>query len=384
MADPFFALSAFSIETAASLSKALKFAKQALGNDRNNLLLWDAYARMERSRGKVTEARKVYVSALSLYRSFAPRDKVDGPLLWRAWAELEWAQGSNELALGVLIGASGALGDGGEPAAIAKGGVALSAAMLLRARAGFNAQLEAAYGPEADQGMLRNRNNVAFCAALLEYLTNGMDAATAFLDGHLFRLEFCGASGSAEHEEAFIMCAKLLHRHMSSPQAKVYQPPKVREFLQRALALFPNDSLLLAMLLDNESRMKIQGHMRSTLDKYTLDSKTVTSEGWLFAIWSELSLDTYGTNPWPARNMFERAVENPRYGLPPLAVSRLDADILTCRTRASVSLWSLYVEFETRNGEFERAKRLVSRAVREAPWCKGAPQRDLAVGCSHC
>jgi hypothetical protein len=34
-----------------------------------------------------------YCTALSMYRSFAPQDQIDGPLLWRAWAEMEWEDG---------------------------------------------------------------------------------------------------------------------------------------------------------------------------------------------------------------------------------------------------------------------------------------------------
>lgn len=71
-------------------------------------MLWDGYARIERSRGKVSDARQVYCTALSMYRSFAPQDQIDGPLLWRAWAEMEWEEGRPTLALRVLVAATSA------------------------------------------------------------------------------------------------------------------------------------------------------------------------------------------------------------------------------------------------------------------------------------
>lgn len=82
---------------------AVKLAKQVLRDNRQNLALWDGYARIERQRGKVDEARAVYVTALSMYREFNVLDQIDGPLLWRAWAEMEWEEGRAMLALKVLV-----------------------------------------------------------------------------------------------------------------------------------------------------------------------------------------------------------------------------------------------------------------------------------------
>lgn len=87
---------------------AVKLAKQVLKlpENRQNLSLWDGYARIERQRGKIEDARTVYVTALSMYREFKKEDQVDGPLLWRAWAEMEWEEGRSMLALKILVAAS--------------------------------------------------------------------------------------------------------------------------------------------------------------------------------------------------------------------------------------------------------------------------------------
>lgn len=87
--------------------RAVKIAKYILKNDSKNLLFWDAYARIERSNGNLKAARNVYVQALSLSQGFDEKEKVDMPLLWRAWAELEWEDGRQAAALAVIAASAG-------------------------------------------------------------------------------------------------------------------------------------------------------------------------------------------------------------------------------------------------------------------------------------
>lgn len=42
------------------------------------------------------------------------------------------------------------------------------------------------------------------------------------------------------------------------------------------------------------------------------------------------------------------------------------------RTKSAVSIWSLYIDFELRQQDSKRAKRLLHRALAECPWAKGA------------
>lgn len=58
--------------------------------------------------------------------------------------------------------------------------------------------------------------------------------------------------------------------------------------------------------------MKIQNRVRRTLEDSVLKEQLVTSEGWLFAIFSELYLDARSPSVWGVRNLFDRAVDNPR------------------------------------------------------------------------
>ena len=87
-------------------------AKEILTSDRDNLALWDGYARLERQRGKITSARQVYVTAIqSVMARIEESNNVDLQLdeaeLWASWAEMEWEEGNDERCLEVLVMAAG-------------------------------------------------------------------------------------------------------------------------------------------------------------------------------------------------------------------------------------------------------------------------------------
>lgn len=63
--------------------------------------------------------------------------------------------------------------------------------------------------------------------------------------------------------------------------------------------------------------MKIQNRVRRTLELSVLSENASSGPGWLFAIFAELHLDARSTNLWGVRNLFDRAIEHPRYVLPP-------------------------------------------------------------------
>ncbi|KAK4058086.1 hypothetical protein OIO90_000825 [Microbotryomycetes sp. JL221] len=344
--DSFLTLNSFAFEACQNPKNAVKLAKSVLRDQRQNLALWDGYARIERQRGKLAEARQVYVTALSMYRSFDESAQIDGPLLWRAWAEMEWEEGDETAALNVIAAMSAQSQD--LASLPVPGQDRPSSSSMLRTRQLLTAELETAFQPNVTQALLRNRNHIAFCAALFEYLSRGLPAALEVLDQHVFRLENSPAAGTAEHEEAFISYVKLVYRH--STAGKGYQPGMTRDLTERAVMAFKNNSAFLATFYHNELRMKIQNRFRRSLETLVLANKP-SSENWIFAIFAELHLDINVNNAWAIRNLFDRALEEPA-------------------TQASASLWSLYIEFELRNSELARAKALVYRAVQKCPWCK--------------
>ncbi|GAA6058551.1 hypothetical protein JCM10212_006990 [Sporobolomyces blumeae] len=344
--DPFLTLDLFALEAAFSPKGAVKVAKQVLRDHRQDLALWDGYARIERQRGKIVEARQVYCTALSMYRSFKREEQIDGPLLWRAWAEMEWEEGNDELAVRVLVAATSE--DKLDLGALAKADSRPTPPQILRARQIYTTQLEASFQPRATQSIVRNRNHIAYSAAILSYLTQNLERAVDVLERHLFRLDASGNAVSAEVEEVYMMYAKLLYRHS---RRGGFKPVQMRDLMERSIKEFKNNTLFLSLFYHNELRMKLQNRIRKTLEDLVLKEKDATSEGYLFAIFAELHLDARSHNVWAARNLFDRAIDNPN-------------------TKSSPSLWTLYIDFEVRNGELERAKSLIYRALRECPWCK--------------
>ncbi|KAL8278570.1 hypothetical protein RQP46_009062 [Phenoliferia psychrophenolica] len=358
--DGFFTLDFFAFESAVSPKLAVKLAKTVLRTERQNLSLWDGYARIERARGKLVEARQVYVTALSMYREFEPRDQIDGPLLWRAWAEMEWESGRPMLALQVLVTSANVGTEHVDLASLAHvdPNARPPPALILKARQHYTSLLESSFQPSVPQSTLRNRNHVAYSFAIFEYCSTGLAAAVAVLEQHLFRLDCAGALGGAEHEEAFMSYAKLLYRRASGGGG--FRPGQLRDVLERAIKEFPNNSLFLCLFYHNELRMKIQNRVRRTLELSVLADKSVTSEGWIFAIYAELHLDARSHNVCGVRNLFDRAIENPR-------------------TRSSASIWTLFIDFEIRNGELARAKALLYRGIRECPWVKELYLKPFAL-----
>jgi tetratricopeptide (TPR) repeat protein len=77
-----------------------------LSQQKESLILWNAYAQMEKSQGKMDEARKVYLTALSMYQTFSESSQQSAPLLYRMFAQLELDQGHPDEALKILVSMS--------------------------------------------------------------------------------------------------------------------------------------------------------------------------------------------------------------------------------------------------------------------------------------
>ena len=85
----------------------MKLAKSVLSSDRDNLILWDGYARLERKRGNIAAARAVYVAALQGTSEGGPRDPEDERDLWASWAEMEVEEDAAGRCLEVVLMAAG-------------------------------------------------------------------------------------------------------------------------------------------------------------------------------------------------------------------------------------------------------------------------------------
>jgi len=189
--------------------------------------------------------------------------------------------------------------------------------------------------------------------ALLEYLADGnsLDAAIAVYNGFLSELGRRSLAGPTSHFHELCLFRKARLIYMHSTTARPFKPATLRFHLEAALEMFPRNMAFLSLYAWNESRTKIENRLRTVVRDRVLKDGNETVAGWLFAVWAEMRMAQH-YNVHAVRHLFERAVE-------------------CSRTRYSVQLWRMFVEFEIRHKEYRRAKDILSRGIRHCPWSKG-------------
>lgn len=342
--DELFAAYMFRFEYLIEGKSARKLAKTLLSEQRLNLHLWNAYAELEYSQGKLDAARKVYVSALSTYATFPLDAQAAAPLLWRTWTIMEWEQGNTDLALQILCSMPEQIIDSG----ILDQKAAPSPSRFLRAQRYLAERSNEAISIGASESSIANAIHYHVCYAILEYLHTGIEAAARVYNRVLDRIKELRLEGTAEHEEVVIAYAALLWRHSRSSSA--YKPAALRSVLDAGLQVFPQNTILLSYYLANEARMRIDNRVRRMLQEVVLTDKNATFVGWIFALYTELHLVKGSYNVNLVRDLFERAVSS-------------------LKAQHSPALWSLYIDFERRH-DIERVKGVYYRALRSCPWYK--------------
>ena len=204
--------------------------------------------------------------------------------------------------------------------------------------------------------------------ALLELLTSSsQDAALAIFDSQV---------AASDHESPSaregIMVASLMLLYNHSVILRSPTPPSVlRERLQAAIDAYPNNSLVLGMFLEAEKGHGIWGRVRAQLGQTTINGGA--TEKSVSRRIAEVWVAGWETGRWESeiertRNGLAAAAESERCDYCTQAVMGFD---MILRTKGSAILWRVILEFEIRVGEFQRAKKLVYRAVKECPLAKG-------------
>ncbi|CAG8582332.1 2727_t:CDS:10 [Paraglomus occultum] len=293
-------------------SEGVKSAKELLNTDRSNLLLWNWYAQLEKSRGNIDKAREIYKTAIVMGRSYGKEYEIDAPFLYRMFAELEIEQGERTAALNILqLQSEEAIFTTSFDTILTN---APNMVKLLKARRSYEQQMEqlASLSTLTDARVQLER---CCCFALMQYLNSGLEKACEVFDRLISLFETLGELDSVNCELTYI-AYPLLN--------------------------------LLVVTKTNEERSKIAGRVRSQLD-IALASKP-NHVLWTFALYAEMRRhQNYNVNF--IRSLFERAAECPK-------------------SRHSVAIWSLYINFEKHIGDLERAKAIYFRALRECPWAK--------------
>jgi hypothetical protein len=89
VSDPSFTVLYLAVEAATSVKGASTRSKQILKLESDNLLLWDAHARLERLKGRIEPARTVYTTALAAAIQRDARASEAEISLWQALLEME-------------------------------------------------------------------------------------------------------------------------------------------------------------------------------------------------------------------------------------------------------------------------------------------------------
>lgn len=312
--------------------------------------LWAAHARLQRLRGRPDDARKVYQTILASSKAGSAIHSQ----LWWDWAETEWLAGLPDGATEVILRSAGSQGTGG--------------IAVLRAKRHFEEAIA------LSSMHWKDREYSIKLWALLEILTASPEAALATLDVQLSALD----PGSIAHESLAVASLSLLYAHgfvLRNPMP----PALLRERAERVIELYPSNTIVLGMFLEAQKGQAIWGRVKALFGEGTeasMRDKDLTrrvAEVWV-ASWEK---GRWEAEQERTRGGLSAAVQSERYVYCIHRLSRaFNADCLRhgllYRTRGSAALWLLYVHFEVRTGNMERAKKLLFRAVGECPLAKGA------------
>jgi hypothetical protein len=101
---------------------------------------------------------------------------------------------------------------------------------------------------------------------LFEYLSSGLDSACLIYERALGYIRERQAERGYESEMIWADYASLLYRDASSTMNSGYKPGMLRQTMERALALFPNNTMFLSFYIWNESKTKIYNRVQHLLN----------------------------------------------------------------------------------------------------------------------
>ena len=209
----------------------MKRSRVFLASAPESLPHWAAHARLERLRGRLDEARKIYQTVLSSPASTRSRLST-GPLWWD-WAEMEWLAGKSEAATKVALRAAEVEGFGGLAA--------------LRGKRAIEATVQ-----EIPETLWKVREAWLRLGALLELLTG--NSLPSFVTAHL-------EGGTLAQESMAVASLGMLYHHIVTLRNPT-RPAILRERLEGAVELFPENTIILGMFLEMQQGQRLWGGVR--------------------------------------------------------------------------------------------------------------------------
>ena len=215
----------------------MKKSRRFLASAPESLPHWAAHARLERLRGRLDEVRKVYQTVLSSPAS--TRNRLSAGPLWWDWAEMEWLANDTDAATSVVLRAAGVEGLG---------------VAILRGRRALEATAQ-----EIPETLWKVREAWTRLGVLLELLTG--HSLPSFLTAPL-------EAGSVVQESMAVASLEMLYHHISTLKSPT-RPAVLRERLEKAVELFPNNTILLGMFLEMQKGQGLWGRVRELGDVNT-------------------------------------------------------------------------------------------------------------------
>ncbi|KAH9486618.1 Nuclear exosome regulator NRDE2 [Psilocybe cubensis] len=234
-------LLALAFELSINPKSATKLSKFFLSTNQDSLGLWGAHCQLERLRGRIDDARKVYQTVL--VASKLNNMRKEASQLWWNWAEMEWLSNNNQQALEVILRSVGLEGSS-------------TRITILRAKRSLEELAEATRqtnGWKDQEAWIELR-------ALVEII-EGHDprAAISVFDKYL-------SSETDKSSAESLMTASLVMVYSYGVILRNTMPPAVlRERAHQAFQQYPSNSIILGILLAAEKGQGVWGRVRSML-----------------------------------------------------------------------------------------------------------------------
>ncbi|KAI9260144.1 NRDE-2, necessary for RNA interference-domain-containing protein [Sporodiniella umbellata] len=317
---------------------ARKVAKQLLKEDRDNLILWNAYAQMEKSHSNLDAARKVYLTALAMCRADTPM----ASWMYLMFAKLEMEAGRPAEALKILVSMS-------SETAYNENASMPTALNTLKAREHFSQQTLQKSVLSFSENEQQEAVGIVTCSALFEYLSSGLEDACHVFERTMDYIKERQAERGYVAEMVMTEHISLLYQHTQRISLEAgYKPRMMRSVAEEAIGLFPNNTLFIAFYSWNEAKAKVFNRVQIMFNQALNKNANVVL--WLSAIYHE----SHRGQPYSVdliRNFFERAIQD-------------------ANTKSSILIWKTYIEFEVMQNNKDQAKALFYRSLRDCPWSK--------------
>jgi hypothetical protein len=353
-------------ESLKALKKKLK-AILKIPTNRNNLILWAAYSYVEVRAGNRNEASQVLCAALQQAtakgtRSAAATSEMKLAVVFRTYVETEISdffetgniQSKEKCLNSLVVFAEGSVFCQQNLSSVSSTRV-VKAQKLCKEMA---TALVDQYATSKDATDLETCVETSICYAFLQYLTRGTTEYAAAFRITIEQLKISSAPISSL-KRLYMAFIGLLWCHSMANHSPQHI---VREVLQEALQIFPDDIQMFALYAELENRLLVVGRLRRCTDLTLKLSKTPLP--WLLAILTEWNNAKKRTSPacdsqqlpvtgfvHRIRSLFDKAADLPH-------------------VQHCLLLWRLFMLFEVEQGRLDRAKAVFYRGIQQCPWAK--------------